>query len=63
MLPTPPKRDIALTIRVSSKTQTDLKSLAKKHNLSQADVIEHLVAQEVREMKRLKGKSSRYKRN
>lgn len=62
-LPIKEKRLKALTVRVSDSIYKDLVRLADKHNLSQADVIEHLIEQEAREMKRLKGKAARYKRS
>ena len=61
-LPTKAKREKALTVRISDRVYDDLVHLSEKHNLSQADVIEHLITQEAREQKRLKGTSSRYKR-
>jgi predicted transcriptional regulator len=62
-LQTKPPRDRAITIRVSEQTYKKLEQMAQKHNLSQADVFEALIEQEAREMKRLKGKASRYKRS
>ena len=62
-LPTKEKRDKALTVRTSDRIYEALVRLADKHNLSQSDVIEHLIEQEDREMKRLKGKTGRYKRS
>ena len=48
-LPKKPKqepRPIAVTVRLSKKAVDSLKALAKDNNLSQADVIEHLILQE-----------------
>lgn len=39
-------RPIAVTVRLSIKAVEALKLLAKEHNLSQADVVEHLILQE-----------------
>lgn len=61
-LPTKPPREKALTVRVSKQIYDQLVRLAEKHNLSQSDVIEALVEQEVQEARRLKGKQSRYNR-
>lgn len=49
MLPYLPKKEprpIPLTVRISRKSSEQLKALAREHNLSQADVIEHLIQQE-----------------
>lgn len=46
MLPKLPKKDprpIALTVRLSKQAVASLKMLADEHNMSQADVIEHLI--------------------
>jgi predicted transcriptional regulator len=61
-LPIKEKRSKALTVKISDTTYKALLRLADKYNLSQADVIEALIDQEAREMKRLKGKQSRYNR-
>lgn len=61
-LPTKATRDKAITIRVSAETYGKLDQLAKKHNLSQADIFEALIEQEHREGLRLKGKRARYTR-
>jgi hypothetical protein len=48
-LPTKPvkePRPIAVTVRLSIVAVEQLKVLAKDHNLSQADVIEHLIHEE-----------------
>jgi len=46
-LPKKKPRPKAITVRVSKKTAEDLRKLAKKNNLSQADVIEYLIQAEV----------------
>lgn len=46
MLPKMPKKEprpIAVTVRLSKTAVDNLKFLADEHNLSQADVIEHLI--------------------
>jgi hypothetical protein len=51
-LPTLPKkspRPIAVTVRLSKVTVDNLKKLADKHNMSQADVIEHLITDAIKE--------------
>lgn len=56
-LPTKQKRDprpIAVTVRLSETTAHRLKALAEEHNLSQADVVEHLVNEEFDNKKRPK---------
>lgn len=45
-MPRKPPRPIAVTVRLSEATVEMLKGLAKAHNLSQADVVEHLVKEE-----------------
>ncbi len=58
-LPTRPKRDpkaISISLRVSKRAADQLKALAGAHNLSQADVVEHLVAQEFKIFEGRKGK-------
>lgn len=48
-LPSLPKkepRSVPVTVRLSKKASDQLKTLAKEHNLSQADVIEHLLQSE-----------------
>lgn len=48
-LPSMPKKEprpIAVTIRLSKVAVEQLKKLANTHNLSQADVIEHLIREE-----------------
>ncbi len=37
------KRDVAITVRLKSTTVKKLKELAKRHAVSQADVIEKLI--------------------
>jgi predicted transcriptional regulator len=37
------QRDTAVTIRLSKESVEQLKTLAKAHNISQADVVEHLL--------------------
>ena len=61
-LPTKDKRDKVLTVRITERIYDDLVKLADKHNLSQADVVEALIEQEAKELKRLKRKAGRYKR-
>ena len=61
-LPTRDKRAKSLTVRITDRTYKNLVRLTEKHNLSQSDVIEHLIKAEAEETKRLKGKSGRYKR-
>lgn len=55
-----PKKDprpIALTVRLSKQAIASLKMLADEHNMSQADVIEHLIKSAVVEYgKEKKGK-------
>jgi len=44
-----PKKDprpVAVTVRLSKTAVDQLKVLAKEHNQSQADVMEHLIRQE-----------------
>lgn len=43
-LPAREKRPVAVTVRLSKTAVGRLRSLAKAHNMSQADVIEHLLA-------------------
>ena len=48
-LPMNPKKEprpVAVTVRLSKASADLLKSLAKDHNMSQADVIEYLVREE-----------------
>lgn len=45
MLPKKEPRPIAVTVRLSKRCVENLKMLANKHNLSQADIIEHLINQ------------------
>lgn len=50
-LPMKPKKDprpIAVTVRLSKRASDALKTLAKKNNLSQADVIEYLIDHEMK---------------
>lgn len=61
-LPTKPKRDRAITIRISKQSYDQLKRYKTSHGLSQASVIEILLEQEAQEQNRLKGKPGRYKR-
>lgn len=52
-LPTLPKklpRDIPFSIRITSVTKDNINLLCKVHGLTQGDVIEILVAEEVKEM-------------
>ena len=56
-LPTKPQKEprpIQLTVRLSKRVIEALKELAEKHNLSQADVIEHLVLQELKHAEKKK---------
>lgn len=39
-------RPVSISFRVSARAASNLKTLAKEHNLSQADVIEHLILAE-----------------
>lgn len=60
-LPTLPKKDprtVSMSFRVSKRTAEQLKSLAKDHNMSQADVIDFLIQQEFKtqELKKSKQK-------
>lgn len=48
-LPSLPKKEprpVAVTVRLSKKAAEQLKTLAREHNMSQADVIEHLLQTE-----------------
>jgi hypothetical protein len=48
-LPSLPKKEprpIPVTIRLSKRAADQLKTLAKEHNMSQADVMEHLLQTE-----------------
>jgi hypothetical protein len=54
-LPRLPKKDprpVAVTVRLSKRSSEQLRSLAKDHNMSQADVIEHLLKQEYKTFKK-----------
>lgn len=60
MLPTLPKKEprpIAVTVRLSKTAVDSLKALADTHNMSQADVIEYLIAQAASEMPKKRNKS------
>jgi predicted transcriptional regulator len=37
------KRDTALTVRLNSETVNQLRQLAEKHEVSQADILERLI--------------------
>lgn len=56
------KRDKALTVRISSRVYEMLTKLAKSHNLSQGDVITHLIETEVEEQQKLKEEKSTSRR-
>lgn len=45
VLPEKERRPVAVTVRLSKTAVARLKNLAKAHNMSQADVIEFLLAQ------------------
>ena len=50
-LPMKPKKEprpIPVTVRLSKRAVDSLKELANKNNLSQADVIEYLIQQEIK---------------
>lgn len=47
-------RSVAITVRLSEKTVSNLKALAKANGLSQADVIEFLIQHEFNESKEVK---------
>lgn len=58
-LPSLPKKEprtTSLTVRLSKKASEQLKTLAKEHNMSQADVIEHLLSHEFKAWQDKKGK-------
>lgn len=46
-LPKKEPRPVAVTLRLSKKVADGLKTLARDHNMSQADVVEYLIRQEV----------------
>lgn len=46
VLPKKQPRPVAVSIRLSKTTVEYLKQLAQAHNMSQADVIEHLLHEE-----------------
>lgn len=54
VLPKKQPRPVAVSIRLSKTTVEYLKQLAQAHNMSQADVIEHLLHEE---WKRFQGRS------
>lgn len=59
MLPKMPKKDprpVPITVRLSKKSADALKLLSKEHNMSQADVIEHLLMEAHGEYLKAKGK-------
>lgn len=62
VLKTKAPRDQILYVRVTKATRASLSRLMKRHNLSESDVIEALIEQEMREQRRLKGKTPRYRR-
>jgi hypothetical protein len=48
-LPSLPKKEprpVPVTVRLSKRAADQLKTLAKEHNMSQADVMEHLLQTE-----------------
>lgn len=54
-LPSRPKKElrpIAVTTRLSKKSAEQLKTLAKEHNISQADVLEYLIQHEFKEFEK-----------
>lgn len=51
-------RPIPLTVRISETAMDQLKILANAHDLSQADVIEHLIKEEYDDFNKKKKKSS-----
>jgi len=54
-LPRRPKREPrseAVTVRLSKRSADQLRSLAKSHNISQADVVEHLLQQEYKQFQK-----------
>ena len=58
-LPKKDPRPKALTVRVSTKTYEQLLQLAEANNLSQADVIEQLLEEEYRRLKKPRSRNSR----
>lgn len=54
-LPKQHKRDRALTVRISEICVNNLKALAQAHNLSQSDVIEYLINDEMDRYRASKG--------
>lgn len=61
-LPRKEKRPIPITVRLSYRSATYLKELAKAHNMSQADVIEHLLENEWKDAVKKKVVTDLYKR-
>lgn len=58
-LPSLPKKEprpVPITIRLSKRAAEQLRTLARAHNMSQADVIEHMLGEEYKffEKKRLR---------
>lgn len=62
VLKTKAPRDQILYVRVTTATKALLERFKERHNLSEADIIEALIHQEEQEQRRLKGKTSRYRR-
>lgn len=54
VIPTKAPRPVAVSMRLSKTVAEYLKELAKAHNMSQADVIEHLIENEWKEALRKK---------
>ena len=53
-LPTNPKKDprpVAVSLKLSKRAVDALRALSKAHNMSQGEVVEHLVLQELKESK------------
>lgn len=58
-LPSLPKKEprpVPVTVRLSKTAAERLKELARSHNLSQADVIEYLIAQEFTASQKKRGR-------
>jgi len=58
VLPSRPKKEPRtepVTVRLSKQSADQLRTLAREHNISQADVIEHLLEGEYSQFQRRKG--------
>jgi hypothetical protein len=58
-LPSLPKKEprpVPVTVRLSKRASEQLRTLAKEHNMSQADVIEYLLQIEFKSWESKKGK-------